>query len=73
MITLRSGFKDKLQYCDQVMADRGFLISEELANHGATLHIPAFTKGKSQLSAKDVEQTRKIAHLKIHVERAIER
>ncbi|XP_061167384.1 uncharacterized protein LOC133176248 [Saccostrea echinata] len=73
VIILRSGFLDKLQYGDQVMADRGFLIAEELANHGATLVIPAFTRGKTQLSAKDVEQTRKIAHVRIHVERAIER
>ncbi|XP_055997893.1 THAP domain-containing protein 1-like [Ostrea edulis] len=73
VITLRSGYLDKLQYGDQVMADRGFLIAEELANHGATLVIPAFTRGKTQLSARDVEQTRKIAHVRIHVERAIER
>lgn len=51
----------------------GFLIAEELANRNATLIIPAFTKRKSQLSAKEVETTRKIAHVRIHVERAIER
>ena len=37
----------------------------------ATLHIPAFTKGKSQLSAAEVEQTRIIANVRIHVERVI--
>ena len=36
-----------------------------------TLKIPAFTKGKSQLSGIEVEQTRKIANVRIHVERAI--
>lgn len=45
VITLRSGFLDKLQYGDKVMIDRGFIISEGLANHAATLVIPAFTKG----------------------------
>ena len=64
---------DKLEHGDQVLADRGFLIAEELANRNATLIIPAFTKGKSQLSAKEVETTRKIAHVCIHVERDIER
>ena len=34
----------------------------------AQLHIPAFTKGKQQLSAAEVESTRKIANVRIHVE-----
>lgn len=37
----------------------------------ASLHIPAFTRGKKQLSAEDVEETRKIANVRIHVERVI--
>jgi hypothetical protein len=37
----------------------------------AEVHIPAFTKGKNQLSAKEVESTRKIANVRIHVERVI--
>lgn len=73
VITQRSGYLDKLEHGDQVLADRGFLISEELASHGATLVTPAFTRGKSQLSAKEIELTRQIAHVRIHVERAIER
>ncbi|XP_063436164.1 uncharacterized protein LOC134717601 [Mytilus trossulus] len=71
VITQRSGYLDKLEHSDQVLADRGFLISEELASHGATLIIPAFTRGKSQLSAKEIELTRQIAHVRIHVERTI--
>jgi hypothetical protein len=35
------------------------------------LNIPAFTKGKDQLDSADVEQTRKIATVRIHVERII--
>ena len=34
----------------------------------ATIKIPAFTKGKAQLSGIDVEQT---ANVRIHVERVI--
>lgn len=33
-------------------------------------NLPAFTKGKKQLSAQEVEETRKIA-VRIHVERVI--
>lgn len=35
------------------------------------IKIPSFTKGKSQLSALDIEQTRTIAHVRIYVERVI--
>ena len=37
----------------------------------ARLHIPAFTKGKNQLSALEVQETRDIANVRIHVERVI--
>ena len=37
----------------------------------AELIIPQFTKGKKQLDAKDVEVTRRIANVRIHVERVI--
>ena len=33
--------------------------------------MPAFTKGRSQLSALDVESTRGLAAVRIHVERVI--
>ena len=38
---------------------------------GAQLIIPSFTKGKKQLSAQDVEISRKIASVRIHIERII--
>ena len=53
------------------MADRGFTIQESLMLHKAELAIPAFTKGKDQLDPVDVEQTRGIANVRIHVERVI--
>lgn len=70
-LTQESGFLSKLEPTDEIMADRGFLIEEELALQGAKLTIPAFTKGKKQLSQKDVELSRQIANVRIHVERVI--
>ncbi len=37
----------------------------------ASLQMPEFTKGERQLLAYDVEKTRKIANVQIHVERVI--
>ena len=54
-----------------VMADRGFTVEESMAFKRAELVIPAFKKEKSQLHPIDVEKTRGIAHVRIHVERVI--
>ena len=54
-----------------ILADRGFLIEEDVAIQGARLVIPAFTKGKQQLSKREVEQSRQMACVCIHVERVI--
>ena len=72
-LTSSCGFLDKLMHGDLVLADRGFDISEELALHGATLAIPPFTKGKLQLSQREVEESRNLSRIRIHVERAIGR
>lgn len=72
-ITNKSGFLDKLQWGDCVMADRGFTIETELATKGAHLKIPKFTHGKKQMAARDIEYSRQIAHVRIHVERVIGR
>ena len=52
---------DKIEYGDDVMADRGFTIADDLAVRGANLLIPAYTKGKPQLSKEEVETTRQLA------------
>ena len=57
---------------DQLLADRGFTLADDFAaGSGAELIVPAFTKGKDQLSSGDVENTRKIASVRIHIERVI--
>jgi len=70
-ITLGSNFFDCLQAGDVILADRGFDIKDDAGFYGCEAEIPAFTRGKPQLSALDVEKTREIAHLRIHVERVI--
>ena len=70
-ITENSGFLRKLCHGDTIMADRGFNIGDVIGSFGANLVIPSFTKGKSQLTVVEVEQTREIVNVRIHVERVI--
>lgn len=70
-ITLKSKFLDNIIRGDVILADRGFLISEHVRLLHAELQMPAFTKGKQQLHPIEVETTRSIANVRIHVERII--
>lgn len=57
---------------DQILADRGFLLQDDFAAAcGAELLLPAFKKKQKQLSAKQVETSRKISSVRIHIERVI--
>ena len=70
-ITENSNLFNNLLPGDTILADRGFDIKDSLGLYAATVKIPVFTKGKKQLEAIDVEQTRTIANVRIHVERVI--
>ena len=70
-LTESCGFLDYLLPGDLVLADRGFDISDSVGLMCAEVKIPAFMKGRKQLSVADVISTRKIAHVRIHVERVI--
>ena len=70
-ITEQSGYLLQLFPGDTVLADRGFTIHESIGSHGASLEIPAFTRGKSQLAMSEVQRTRNLASVRIHVERVI--
>ena len=52
-ITLNSDFLDKVKFGDFVLAGRRFLTEEELETKGEVLRVPAFTRGKTKMSAKD--------------------
>ena len=70
-LTENSGLLEKLHPGDVILADRGFDISDTVGLYCAQISIPAFTKGKKQLTGIEVEQTRRIANVRIHVERVI--
>lgn len=70
-VTIQSGYLDTLRRGDVVLADRGFLVENEFAARGAKLIIPSFLKGRKQLPGKETEGTRRIANVRIHIERVI--
>jgi hypothetical protein len=72
-ITIESKLMDKLLPGDVVLADRGFNMSEDFAIRGAKLMVPAFTRGKKQLSKEEVEHSRMMSRVRIHIERVIGR
>ena len=74
-LTRVSGFLTKLEDKPgiSIMADRGFTIKDLLSKLGVGLNIPPFLEGRQQLPAKEVQKGRKIASLRIHVERCIGR
>ena len=71
-LTQQSGLLNLLQPGDSIIADRGFDIMEDLAPIGVRLNIPPFLCGMSQLDSKELTETRRIASLRIHVERCME-
>ena len=72
-INKSSGFFNKVSVGDCILADRGFNIKEELSALGATLKIPSFTKGKKQQSGGEVDTSRQLSSVQIHVERVLGR
>ena len=71
-LTKLSGLLDLLEPGDSVMADRGFTIADLLAARKIILNIPPM-KTSSQFTERELTTTRRIASLRIHVERAIGR
>ena len=71
-LTENSGLLEKLIPGDVVLADRGFTIQDTVKQlYCAEVKVRAFTKGKKQLSAIEVESSRRLSRVRIHVERVI--
>jgi hypothetical protein len=71
-ITLDCGILNLLEEGDSVMADKGFEIEGDMPL-GVSLNIPPFLREKDHLSIDEETETRRIASVRIHVERAISR
>ena len=70
-LTEQCGILNKLQHGDLNLADRGFTIGAAASVYCAEVKVPSFTKGKPQLSKCEVDVTRELARVRIHVERVI--
>lgn len=70
-ITENCGILDKLIPHDLILADRGFDIKDTVGLYCCEVKFPAFKHGKKQLGALDIEKTRSLASVRIHVERVI--
>ena len=70
-LTKHSDFLKNILPGDIVLADRGFNIADSIGFYCGELKIPAFTKGKPQLSSLDIETIRRIASVRIHIERVL--
>lgn len=82
VLTKESGFlnilhnliqQQKVKRGDGIMADKGFLIEDEIKDLGLKLNIPPFATKGVQMKPQDVLKTIKIAKHRVHVERAIAR
>ena len=63
-----------LEHGDSIMVDKGFDIQHLLTGIGVRLNIPPFRQGDWQFTPDDLRKTKKkIAAVRIHVERAIKR
>lgn len=69
-LTKQCGFIEQLNAGDVIMADKGFNVQDLLApKHVRLLAPPVMTKGK--ISSKARTMTRRIATVRVHVERMI--
>ena len=72
-LTSKCGILELCEEGDSIMADKGFLISDLITHRGIKLVMPPFKSRDRQFTRREVEETRRIANLRIHVERAMER
>lgn len=72
-IVQKSGLLDLCEKGDAVMGDEGFLISDLTTPRGIELIIPPKKMNQKQMCTEDLIKTRRVANVRIHVERHMER
>ena len=71
-LTAECGILNLLEAGDSIMADRGFTI-DDILPVGVSLNVPPRLNNTGQLTESEHSFTRRIASVRIHVERAMER
>ena len=71
-LVIQSGLINKLEMGDAIMADKGFSIADLLEHRKISLNIPP-RKTSNQFDNDEMIETRRIASLRIHIERAFSR
>ena len=61
-ITVDSGLYDLLERDDEVMADRGFQIREELMLRFCSLSVPPGARAKCQMTMSECRKTKDVAN-----------
>lgn len=72
-ITKLSGLLNLMENGDQIMADKGFVLNNILKDTGVSIATPHFLCADGQFTPSQIEDNKKIASLRIHVERHIKR
>ena len=70
-LTQHCGILEYLQPGDQVLADRGFNVQDSARLYCAEVKILPFTCSKKQLSKMEVDKSRDLSRVRIHVEHVI--
>ncbi|XP_058796140.1 uncharacterized protein LOC131667004 [Phymastichus coffea] len=75
-LTIESGLIDYLEEGDVVLADKGFPEFRKLldeSGRSVLMVLPPYLENKTEFSQAETEETYKIARVRIHVERVIQR
>ena len=68
-----SNFYNLLEAGDELMADRGFQIKEDLLLYYCSLSVPPGARIKARFTMSECEKTKEVANLRLRIERAINR
>ena len=70
-LTENCGILENLLPGDLILTERGFNINDSAGMYLAKVKLPPFTRGKKQLSKSQVDLSRQLSRVRIHVERVI--